>query len=82
MNANDEFVESSNNTNAPAVTFEYDIEYVDDLVITILSTKDNKLPQKPVKLSIMGCVRSSSVFTKAVVEGCKTLMLRRCETST
>ena len=80
VNANGEGEESSTNIDAPAVNFEYDIEYVDDLVITIVSTKDKKLPQKPVKLSILGCVRKASLYTKAVVEDSKTVMLRKYET--
>jgi len=57
----------STNTNAPNVTFENDIDYVEGLTITIVSTQDNKLPQNPVKLSVLACVPDSSIFTKGVV---------------
>ena len=59
---------SSSNTNAPKVTFDNDIDYVEYLDITIVSTKDKKVPQTPVKLSILACIQNSSLFTKGVIE--------------
>ncbi|CAF3472671.1 unnamed protein product [Rotaria sp. Silwood1] len=58
----------STNSNAPIVTFESDVEYVEDLTITLVSTKDNMLPENPVKLSILACVQYEPILAKPVVE--------------
>ncbi|CAF0880352.1 unnamed protein product [Rotaria sordida] len=58
----------STNSNAPTVTFENDIEYVEELTITLNSTKDNMLPENPVKLSILACLQNEFILTKAVIE--------------
>lgn len=65
-----EFIDEvySTNTNAPKVTFESDIDYVQDLTVTIISTRDKKVPSRPVQLSILACVQDSSLFTKGVIE--------------
>ncbi|CAF3512284.1 unnamed protein product [Rotaria sordida] len=58
----------STDSNAPTVTFENDIEYVEELTITLNSTKDNMLPENPVKLSILACLQNEFILTKAVIE--------------
>jgi len=58
----------STNTNAPNVTFVNDIDYVEDLTITIVSTQDNEAPQKPVQLSILACLQPPHYFTKGHVD--------------
>ncbi|CAF2101367.1 unnamed protein product, partial [Rotaria magnacalcarata] len=58
----------SMNSYAPTVTFENDLEYVGDLTITLLSTRDNMLPENPVKLAILACWSNETFRTKAVVE--------------
>ncbi len=63
----------STDENAPKVTFENDIEYVEDLTITIVS-KDNQPTQKLVKLSILACLQNTSVFTKGAIETTSELM--------
>ncbi len=46
--------------NALKATFEMDEEYVQELTITIAS-KDNKPTQRPVKLSILACVKNTTI---------------------
>ncbi|CAF3477285.1 unnamed protein product [Rotaria socialis] len=58
----------SMNRDAPTVTFENDLEFVGELTITLLSTRDNMLPENPVKLAILACYTDETFRTKAVVE--------------
>ncbi len=46
--------------NALKATFEMDEEYVQELTITIAS-KDNKATARPVKLSILACVKNTTI---------------------
>lgn len=58
----------STDTNAPKITLTNDVDYVKDLTITIVSTKDTKVPPKPVQLSILACIHNTSIHTKGVTE--------------
>ncbi|CAF1508868.1 unnamed protein product, partial [Adineta steineri] len=59
---------SSTNTNAPAVTFETDVEQVTVLIIQVVSTTSKKIPTKSVTLSILACVEKSTIATKGGLE--------------
>ncbi|CAF4316961.1 unnamed protein product, partial [Adineta steineri] len=59
---------SSTNTNAPAVTFENDVEQVTLLIIQVVSTSTKKIPTKSVTLSILACVEKSTIATKGGLE--------------
>ena len=67
--------ELSTNPNALNVTFDGDIDYVQEIIITIVATTDMKLPPKPVKLSVMACVRNGTMFTKSVLESSELMFI-------
>lgn len=58
----------STNPTAPRVIFDGGVDYVSDLTITLLSTRDDMLPETPVKLSILACIRNETFQTKGVIE--------------
>ena len=59
---------TSTNASAPSVVFESDVEGVEELKITIVSTSDRKLPPTGVRLSIMACIVNDHLFTKDDVQ--------------
>ena len=62
---------ASRNPQAPSVTFDSDIDGVEEITITIASTLDQKVPSKGVRLSLLACVAKDIVLTKPVVESSK-----------
>ena len=62
---------TSNNSKAPSVTYEPQIDYVEEITIYITSTLDQKLPKTGVRLAILACVRNETLSTKPVVETSK-----------
>ena len=67
------------NSSSPRVTFENGIEYVVEVRITLVSTINHKLPQNPVKLSILACVRNKDTFTKSTVKKSMLILSFRVE---
>ena len=68
---------ASVNPDAPSVTYATNLEFVNEVVITISATKSKQLPTKPVELSILACISKSTVFTKGVFESSECYSMRK-----